>query len=120
MIQRIQTVYLLLACIAMVVCALFSFSNLAAGIAALVPAVISLYDISLYKNRPLQANICRGLCLFGIAFIIFLTVSHTGDNAEKNFLISMCSTVLAVFLWFLASKAIIKDEKLVRSLDRIR
>ena len=120
MIQRIQTVYLLLAALAMVVCAFFSFSNVVAGIASLLAACISLYDISLYKKRPLQANICRLLCFVGVAYIAFLAISYSGNYGQKGFIYPMGATVVATFCWLFACRAIIKDEKLVRSLDRIR
>lgn len=120
MIQRIQTVYLFVAAVAMIVCAFFVFKFVAAGIAALVAAGLSLYDIALYKKRPLQANICRLLCLAGVGFIAYLVISMSGHFAEKSFTYPMAATVVAVICWFLASIAIMKDEKLVRSLDRIR
>ena len=120
MIQRIQSVYLLLAAVAMVVCAIFSFSQVAVGIVAAVAACISLYVISLYKKRPLQANICRILCFFGVAFICFLAISYSGNYAQKDFIYPMVATVVATFCWLFACRAILKDEKLVRSLDRIR
>ena len=120
MIQRIQSVYLLLASIAMVVCAFFSFSYVAFAIAVLVAACISLYAISLFKKRPLQANICRILCFVGVAIIAFLAIIHSGNYAQKDFIYPMVATVVATLCWLLAGRAITKDEKLVRSLDRIR
>ena len=120
MIQRIQTVYLLVAAIAMIVCAYFSFKVVAAGIAALAAAGISLYAISLYKKRPLQANICRILCLVGVALITYFSIGSAGNYAQKGFLYPVGATVLAIFCWLFANIAIRKDEKLVRSLDRIR
>ena len=120
MLQRIQSVYLFLAGIAMGVCAYFSLHHLAVCIAALVATCISLYIISLYKKRPLQANICRILCFFGVAFICFLAISHSGNYAQEGFIYPMVSTVVATFCWLFACRAILKDEKLVRSLDRIR
>ena len=120
MIQRIQTVYLLVAALAMIVCAFFVFKFVAAGIVALVAAGLSLYDIALYKKRPLQATICRLLCFAGIAFISFLAISFSGNYAQKNFIYPVSATVLATLCWLFATRAIMKDEKLVRSLDRIR
>ena len=120
MIQRIQTVYLLVAAIAMIVCAFFVFKFVAAGIAALVAAGLSLYDIALYKKRPLQANISRLLCFVGVAYIGFLAISFSDNYAQKIFIYPVSATVVATFCWILAARAIMKDEKLVRSLDRIR
>ena len=111
---------MLLAAVAMMVCAFFSFSHVPVGIVALVAACISLYNISLYKKRPLQANICRILCFVGVAFIAFLAVSHSGNYAQKDFIYPMVATVVATLCWLFANIAIRKDEKLVRSLDRIR
>ena len=120
MIQRIQTVYLLLAAVAMVVCAAFSAGSLPVCIPAVVAAGLSCYTIFLYKKRPLQASVCRLLCLFGAAFAIYLTVAATGGYAQKDFLLPMATDAVAILCWLLASIAIVKDEKLVRSLDRIR
>ena len=120
MIQRIQTVYLLVAALAMVACASFVFKNVAVGIAALVAAGLSLYAISLYKKRPLQATVCRILCFVGIAFIAYFSIVNAGNYAQKGYIYPMGTTVLAIFCWLFANIAIRKDEKLVRSLDRIR
>jgi peptidoglycan/LPS O-acetylase OafA/YrhL len=103
-----------------VVCAIFLFSQVAVGITAAVAACISLYTIFLYKKRPLQANICRILCFVGVAFICFLAITHSGNYAQDTFIYPMIVTVLATLCWLFASRAILKDEKLVRSLDRIR
>ena len=56
----------------------------------------------------------------GIAYIAFLAISYSGNYAQKSFIYPMGTTVLAVFCWLFANIAIRKDEKLVRSLDRIR
>lgn len=120
MIQRIQTLYLLVAAVAMMVCAYFTFKTVAVGIAALVAAGLSLYTISLYKKRPLQATICRILCFVGVAFVGYFSIGSAGNYAQKDYLYPVGATVLAIFCWLFANIAIRKDEKLVRSLDRIR
>ena len=120
MIQRIQTVYLLVAAIAMIACAYFTFKTVVVGIAALVAAALSLYTISLFKKRPLQATICRILCFVGVAFIIYFSIGAAGNYAQKAYLYPVGATILAILSWLFANIAIRKDEKLVRSLDRIR
>ena len=120
MIQRIQTIYLLVAFVSMLVCGIYSFDKVALGIAELVAAGISLYTIFLYKKRTLQANICRLLCFVGVALICFLAIIHSGNYAQKDFIYPIVAIVVAILCWLLACRAIIKDEKLVRSLDRIR
>ena len=120
MIQRIQTVYLMVAALAMIVCAFFSAATPAVAITAVVAAMTSGYAISLYKKRPLQANICRMLCLAGVALIIYIATTLADNLSQKEFLCPAAATLVAILCWFLASSAIMKDEKLVRSLDRIR
>ena len=117
MIQRIQSVYLLLAAVAMVACAFLVFSSVVAGVAALLAACLSLYDIALYKKRPLQAVICKVLSLAGAAFIAYLCIDGPG---QETLWLPVGLTAIACVLWLLAARAIGKDEKLVRSLDRIR
>ena len=120
MIQRIQTVYLFLAAVAMIVGAIHSFSMVAVGVVALVAACVSLYAISLYKKRPLQLTVSRILALFGVAFICFHCRGSSGDFSQKSFIWPVAATAVACILWVLAARAIMRDEKLVRSLDRIR
>ena len=113
MIQRIQSVYLLLAAVLLVVCFVFDENMRPSGL-TLCLAVFSLIDIFLFKNRNLQARVCLSVMLAGIAYYIFMAVNQP--------IIGWYSVLpmVAVFLLFLARKRILKDEKLVRSLDRIR
>lgn len=104
----------------MVVCAVFSLASLAQCIPALVAACLSCYAIFLYKKRPLQAGICRLLLVFGVAFIAYLAMDSAGDYSQEYFIVPTAATAAAAVCWLLASIAIVKDEKLVRSLDRIR
>ena len=120
MIQRIKTIYLLVAFVAMVVCAVFSFDYIGLGIGALVAACLSLYTIFLYKKRTLQAKFSRGLCFLGVALICYQCISYSCDYSQKDFVCSVAATAIASLCWILATRGIIKDEKLVRSLDRIR
>ena len=113
MIQRIQTVYFLLAAILLAVCFVFDEDMRPSGL-TLCLAVISIVDIFLYKNRVLQAKVCLGMMLAGIVYYIFMAVRQPVIGWYSAL------PMLAVFLLFLARKRILKDEKLVRSLDRIR
>lgn len=77
-------------------------------------AFLTLAVVFLYKNRPTQAKLCAVLMAIGIVYYIALAVIHP---------ILQWYTVMpmvAVLFLFLARKGIIKDEKLVKSLDRIR
>jgi hypothetical protein len=138
MIQRIQTVYLFIGAIALVVfnfiaigvdttpepdVVVFGKSLLPVLIGSLVVAAFTLVAIFLYKNRKLQSNVCK--------LSIFLTVVVMGVAAYLLFGILGCTAieavkfgvgfpVLALIFQFLGLKGIQADEKLVRSMDRLR
>ena len=136
MLQRIQTVYLLIA-------ALFSAGFIfifklwvdqsghpvfiedvysALGL-TLLSALISLVTIFLFRNRKLQfvlgrINILLNLILLGLFVYWSLTVSGETSVSEKG--IGMLTPVFSIVFLVLANKAIKKDEDLVKSVDRLR
>ena len=90
-----------------------------------VIAVLSFITIFLYKNRPTQARICMINAFFLVTFYIVIFLSgytFREDLSASN--ISWTAYIVMPFVAFildiLAYKAINKDERLVRSLDRIR
>ena len=113
MIQRIQTVWLLLAVITLVVGCVFEPMGYNKGLTGGMAAV-SLLVVFLYKNRPLQANLCTALMAIGVIYYIALAVMQPALEWY------VALPMVAVFFLFLARKGIVKDEKLVKSLDRIR
>ena len=113
MIQRIQSVYLLLAVITLVVACIFEPMGYNKGLTGGM-CVMTLIVIFLYKNRPFQANLCVVLMALGVIYYIALAVIQ--PVLEWYAVLPM----VAVLFLFLARKRILKDEKLVRSLDRIR
>lgn len=122
MIQRIQTVYLLLITVLTAVTALTSQAILPALLFVL-PAIISFIAIFLYRNRKRQIWTVRILLfalilLWGyICFISWYVLHFAVDIPHAiMFFTSLASAILA----WLAVRAIQKDEKLVRSLDRLR
>ncbi|MBR1449094.1 MAG: DUF4293 family protein [Prevotella sp.] len=114
MIQRIQTVYLLLAGIVLGVSAVMECGTLWVSVIMAILAVISLADIFLWKQRPTQALVCLVPMAVVIGYYVMLAVR------QPLLTWYMALPLVAVLLLFLARKAILKDEKLVRSLDRIR
>jgi hypothetical protein len=143
MIQRIQTIYLLLAslvCGAMIfvfnlwntlkenIFALDLFTKEAIllkliPILFLLSAVISFATIFLFKNRKLQFVVGRiviliNLFLLGLLTYVSLTLPGEAAVSEKG--IGMFLPILAILLVVLANKAIKKDEDLVKSVDRLR
>ena len=143
MIQRIQTIYLLLASIISGVLIfvfnlwksieknifafdlLYSDSYLLKGIpiSFIVSALLAFVAIFLFKNRKLQFVIGRltiliNLILLGVLIYVSLTLPGEAAVSEKG--IGMFIPVLAILLLVLANKAIKKDEDLVKSADRLR
>lgn len=112
MIQRKQTVFLLLACILALVCFFMRLQWLDALLA--VSAVLSAFTIFLYRRRIMQAR----LCLVGL-FIIFAWYIGLAVLEGRVGTIEGIPMVNAILI-FLARKGILDDEKLVRAADRIR
>ena len=117
MIQRIQTVWLfLLAVISAIWILQFSRND---ALAAFIPIAGSgiagfaaLVAIFLYKNRKLQLRVCYGILAVWIAVGVTLFIKHF---ILDGILYSICLLIV-----ILAIYNIHKDEKLVRSLDRLR
>lgn len=94
-------------------------------------ALIALIAIFLYKNRQLQVKfVASGLLLVTIyvAFLLFFKI----DGLEKQIAalystpvvnynkISISFPILQLLLFILAQRAIRKDDRIVRSSDRLR
>ncbi len=143
MIQRIQTIYLLLVVLITVavlkfislwsiatttkVIALDLFSSdvlMLKIIPVLFIGVVILALISiLFTNRKLQfvlnrLNILINLFLLGLLLYVLLSLSGEMKISEKG--IGVFVPLLAILLLVLANKAIKRDEDLVKSVDRLR
>lgn len=93
------------------------------GILNIIAAILPFGLIFFYKNRMLQLRFCYvevmlllGLQLF-IGYSIY-TLKVDGDNMRYS-ATAVMPIIAAIFMW-LAARGIIKDEALVRSLDRLR
>lgn len=90
-------------------------------ILTVIVAAGSLVTIFLYRNRSLQWKIALVLFVFAILNVIMFYVA-TGAfivNEWSYNLTSVCSLAIPVFL-VMAARAVYKDEKLVKSVDRLR
>ena len=136
MIQRIQSVWLLLAG----VCAFLSFKlpfysgtnakaaasyelnaleNTLLTTVTILVGLLATAIILLYKKRGLQLR----LCVLGIlleAILIFLYYREISTFTEGTYSLWAMLHSLIVLFFFLAAKAINKDEKLVKNSDRLR
>lgn len=146
MIQRIQSLYLLLATAVMSLTlflpiatisydaqtynltAFGSIETIWIGILLSLAVLVPLVTIFLFKRRTLQIRLCAVemvlllgvLILYGLYywFTIKSFENFTLDHLQFGWAAPM--PVAALILTYLASRAIFKDEMLVRSLDRIR
>ena len=141
MIQRIQSVWLLLAAI----CAFVTYTTIlyagtladgtkrlfALGDQFLLVAIIialgalSLICIFLFKNRKLQfrLTIVAILLTVGYLFLQYLRVEEFKKvNAVQtgSYQVAALLPILMIIFLILAARAIYKDDKLVKSLDRLR
>ncbi|HND89396.1 MAG TPA: DUF4293 domain-containing protein [Saprospiraceae bacterium] len=150
MIQRIQTVYLFLAAaaalgqfalpylvaattgpLAMAVPALSDgrlnpLDN--TGLLALtaLTALVSAIAIFLFRNRPLQGRLAGSAIIASLLLLLLagLTTKQTLDSVPTGesvqYQAGLALPLLAMLFQWLAMRNIGKDEKLVRSMDRLR
>ena len=134
--QRKQTLYLMAAIIMTVICLCMQIGSFKVEglevarlykLAILLPtAAIATYTIFIYHNRKMQALFCLFNMLLVIGWYVcyFVIAQMVGDKAWGT--IDFRPTWPAVFpaisliCYFLARRGILADEKLVRSMDRIR
>lgn len=134
MIQRKQSIFLLLAGIFSAISAWIGdlWKTVSGWVQAedftdllvlfLLSAILSFVTIFLFKNRVLQIrlgwlNIVLNLLLAGYLLFSLLNLPG-GFNSEKG--IGLLAPFISIVLLFLANRYIKKDEKLVKSIDRFR
>lgn len=136
MLQRIQTVYLLIAAILsgglifvfylwtgaddVLVYAKDEVLYLAMFIGSAVLSLISIFN---YKNRKFQfvlgrLNIILNFILLGLLVYLLLNTSGESEISEKG--VGIFIPIFSIVFLVLANKAIKKDEDLVKSVDRLR
>ncbi len=136
MIQRIQTVYLIIAAIVSAGLifvfpiwentqgeAIFAQDQLIPFGMFLISAALSLISIFMFKNRKLQfvlgrLNIILNFFLLGLFVYWSLSLPGEMNISEKG--IGMFLPIVSIVFLVLANKAIKRDEDLVKSVDRLR
>lgn len=147
MIQRIQTVYVLLAAILNMLCLCMPIAHISSnGILQgtmynlwlvnadgshqisytavyfgllVISICLTLIIIFLYRKRKTQMKLCMVSIVVLIVYIAPLANTFI-QNPEIKPTLFMACPVIAIILNLLAYAAIRKDEKLVRSADRLR
>lgn len=139
MLQRMQTLWFLLAAICAFLsirlsfyggnlevpnqAATYQYLNAAFNIWILIITTglicVSVVDIFLYKRRKLQSRIAIVALLFSL-LNIYLYYRQTLKFTNGNYSLTSVLTFLIPVFLFLAIRGIFRDEKLVKSLNRLR
>lgn len=141
MIQRVQSIHLLLASVCgflMIKLPIFEAALLAGGSSgflaneslpvfamAMAAALLALVTIFLFRNRPLQSKlsllgVLLAIGLTALVVWLFGTFGKTPDVAKTSYSWGALLPIAMTIFFFLAWLNIRKDEKLIKSLDRLR
>lgn len=149
MLQRKQTIYLLLALAALIVCLCLPIGKIdtTAGkvvvvwynygltmdnaltahpllfVELVVTGVLTLITIFLYHRRKLQMALCLGcifLCGAWYGSYVFYALETFNQLGEFHISFAACLPLVAVIFFFLARMGVKHDEELIKSMDRIR
>jgi cytochrome bd-type quinol oxidase subunit 2 len=136
MLQRIQSVYLLIVTFLMAGLPfwitiwtdlngkqVYASDEIWILIAFIASALLAFATIFIFKNRKLQfvlnrLNIILNVTLLG--FFVYRSLNLSGENEISEKGIGMFIPVISIVFLVLANKAIKKDEDLVKSVDRLR
>ncbi|WP_276167720.1 DUF4293 domain-containing protein [Zobellia alginiliquefaciens] len=136
MIQRIQTVYLLIVILITGILPfwvnlwsdaegneIFAKNDVFISGAFYVSALLALVAIVLFKNRKNQFVVNRLnmiLNLFLLGFFVYRSLNLSGEILVSEKGIGMLIPIISIVFLVLANRAIKKDEDLVKSVDRLR
>lgn len=151
MIQRIQTVYLLIAVILMVVCSClpvgtffplgmggraelynlgiispdsgWNFTVVGLFVLLVLTTVNCVLTIFAFNNRKLQIRNCTiSIVLLLLWMVLYAVLGFVVGQENMEFRMDFPAAIppVSIILIWLARRAVIADEKLIRSVDRIR
>lgn len=130
MIQRIQTIYLLMISIVAILGIFLFTPSEFVGFGLLTPVVLKIYfvltgglstlTLILFKRRKTQLSLNRLHFFFQILAAIGLVYVISNTNDLEALLPWLAIPILILILLLLSSNAIKKDEDLIRSIDRLR
>jgi hypothetical protein len=86
----------------------------------MLSALLTLLTIFLYAKRKLQAKMCLLLMVLYLAWYLLLAMLPQQTGGQLLLEWTAVLPAVSIILTFMARKGILADEKLVRSLDRIR
>lgn len=128
MIQRIQTLYLLICLVLTVVCVVFEVKaeNHPWALTAImvVTGVLEFMGIFLFLRRALQMRVCTFCIILLLGwYATYVAFAYmVGEGLVGEFRPQLWASIPAInaILLYLAFRGILRDEMLVRSLDRLR
>lgn len=147
-IQRIQSVYLLIAVILMAVFAFFPaltfelggrefvYGALAAGkvgvthidplmlMLVILICLLAFIDIFLYKNLQRQMTVCFVDIIIGLAMLVAIGIEAFIVSGKEGLTLTwqwyLALPILSIIFLMLAHKAMSRDKKMLRDSDRLR
>jgi len=136
MIQRIQSIWLLIATVVTFLTLKLSFysgtylpdnlyhqlngtQNLGLMVTTIALGVLTLINIFLFKNRVTQLWLCIVAILLDV-FLLFLYYQQTKDFTRGDYAFTAVLHVVIVAALVLAARGINKDEKLIKDSNRLR
>ena len=125
MIQRIQTLLILILSLLSFTTFYFSYEVQSKSIVSninlfLFVAIGAFINIFLFHYRLFQARICLMLYFVFISIIIYYFIYLLNGIKLETTYLHISSSLIQLVLAYFARKAILKDEDLIRSVDRIR
>ena len=136
MIQRIQSVYLIIVAILTGILPfffnlwitvngkeVFASNEMLISISFYASTVLAIWSLVTFKNRKSQFVINRLnmiLNVFLLGFFVYRSLNLSGETLVSEKGIGMLIPVFSIVFLVLANRAIKKDEDLVKSVDRLR
>ena len=136
MIQRIQSLYLIIVAILTGILpfffnlwidadgtTVFADNELLISISFYASAVLAIWSMVSFKNRKNQFVLNRLnmiLNVFLLGFFVYRSLNLSGETLVSEKGIGMLIPVFSIVFLVLANRAIKKDEDLVKSVDRLR
>ena len=127
MIQRIQTIYMLIVSIISGIAFFYSFRDWISLLLFLTSCLLSIAAIVIVflkeQHRQHQFvlnrfNILSNLILLGV--FSWRTLQSSGENSFSEKGVQLVVPFISIVFLFLANRAIRRDEELVKSADRLR
>lgn len=133
--QRIQTLYLAISALSLILIPFFFplFAELLAQVqyvhhhiwatlAIFGAAALNITSIFQFKKRKLQVVLGRlSILILAAGFVYLLyTFYDKSKTSDVGFGLAIIAPLIGIFLTSLANKAIIKDEEMIKAADRLR